>query len=96
MDYRISTYIKIRNLALVILLLTISIASAMDFHADCSFHDNCPLCRFQMDSGCDTIPVLSAAIQPLLTQTVLTIKSDSFILKAFYLIANPSNAPPTV
>lgn len=92
----ISLSIKFIRIVFAFLLLMIGFASAMDFHADGVYHDNCPLCRFQMDGNAANVQVLMSFFHFISTPVLAILQVLILKTTTLYFCNNLPNAPPLV
>ena len=80
--------------AVVLFILAIGVASVMDFHEDGKQHDDCPLCRFDMDGHMLRLQPAWTIIKPLILHSCLIETVESIICRVVSLGIHLPNAPP--
>ncbi|HOY45587.1 MAG TPA: hypothetical protein PLN72_05830 [bacterium] len=80
--------------AVVLFILAIGVASVMDFHEDGKQHDDCPLCRFDMDGHMLRLSPAWSIIKPLLLFSFSIDTIQTIIFRVVNFGLHLPNAPP--
>lgn len=85
---------RITTAAVILFVLAIGVASVMDYHEDGKRHDDCPLCRFDMDGHMLRLQPAWTVIQPLILHSRLIDTFESIICRVVNFGIHLPNAPP--
>ncbi len=81
--------------AVVLFILAVGVASVADFHADGRYHDDCPLCRFNLDGHMLRIHAAWTTAKPLIFHSPLFLFTESAVCRPVNFGIYLPNAPPS-
>ncbi len=93
----IKSFKRLNGLAVVltsILILYAGWAATLDFHEDCKHHDDCPLCRYQIDGSASNIEFACQIIGTEIVQTWIAFEVELHFGRTVEFCCNLPNAPP--